>query len=93
MSMTLQTRIQSEVEKFQKAIHSVLVPLQKSAYLCMANCSDATQTPQSIERCYKKCQQPVSTADNHVQFTIQNFQRGLTNIIFNIHIVYCNLKI
>mmetsp|Transcript_15764 Transcript_15764/g.25001 ORF Transcript_15764/g.25001 Transcript_15764/m.25001 type:complete len:121 (-) Transcript_15764:150-512(-) len=75
--MNLQTRIQSEVEKFQNAIHSVLVPMQKTAYLCMAECSDPQQTPQSIERCYKKCQHPIATADNHVQFTIQNFQRGI----------------
>ena len=76
MSMNLQTRIQSEVEKFQNAIHAVLVPLQKTAYLCMADCSDATRSPQDIERCYKKCQQPIATADNYVQFTIQQFQRG-----------------
>lgn len=55
----------------------MLVPLQKTAYLCMADCSDATQTPQSIERCYKNCQHPIATADNHVQFTIQNFQREI----------------
>eukprot|EP01084_Bolivina_argentea_P198347 339669_1 len=77
MSMSLQTRIQSEVEKFQKAIHGMLVPMQKTAYLCMADCSDPTLSPQAIERCYKKCQHPIATADNHVQFTIQNFQRGI----------------
>jgi len=77
MSMNLQTRIQSEVEKFQNAIHGVLVPLQKTAYLCMADCSDPTSKPQSIERCYQKCQHHIATADNHVQFTISNFQRGI----------------
>ena len=54
----------------------MLDPLQKKAYLCMADCSDPKMTPQSIERCYKKCQQPIATADNHVQFTIQQFQQG-----------------
>eukprot|EP01084_Bolivina_argentea_P131547 232174_1 len=77
MSMSLQTRVQSEVEKFQKAIHSALVPLQKSAYLCMAECSDPLQTPQQIEQCYKKCQHSIASADNHVQFTFQNFQRQI----------------
>eukprot|EP01084_Bolivina_argentea_P131545 232172_1 len=85
MSMNLQTRIQSEVEKFQNAIHKLLVPLQKSAYLCMADCSDPIQTPQSIERCYKKCQHPIATADNHVQFTIQNFQREIQQCDMNCH--------
>eukprot|EP00483_Globobulimina_turgida_P006542 UN06552 len=77
MSMILQTRIQSEMEKFQKAIHSALVPLQKSAYLCMADCSDPIQTPQQIEKCYQKCQHSIASADNHVQFTVQNFQRQI----------------
>mmetsp|Transcript_1177 Transcript_1177/g.956 ORF Transcript_1177/g.956 Transcript_1177/m.956 type:complete len:123 (+) Transcript_1177:176-544(+) len=83
MSMNLQTRIQSEVEKFQNAIHQMLVPLQKKAYLCMADCSDPNLTPQSIERCYKKCQQPIATADNHVQFTIGQFQQGIQNCDMN----------
>lgn len=83
---SLQTRIQSEVEKFQNAIHSILVPLQKKAYLCMADCSDPTKDPNAIERCYKKCQQPIATADNHVQFTIQQFQQGFVYI----HICFIN---
>mmetsp|Transcript_59619 Transcript_59619/g.98391 ORF Transcript_59619/g.98391 Transcript_59619/m.98391 type:complete len:126 (+) Transcript_59619:1580-1957(+) len=83
MSASLQSRIQSEVEKFQTAIHKCLVPLQKTAYLCMAECSDPNQSPQSIERCYKKCQHAISSADNHVQFTVQNFQRGIQQCDMN----------
>ena len=78
--MDIQRRIQSEVEKFQNAIHKAIMPLQKSAYLCMAECSDPRRKPAEIDNCYKKCQYSIDSADEHVKFVVESFQRKLVTI-------------
>ena len=80
--MDIQRRIQSEVEKFQNAIHKAIMPLQKSAYLCMAECSDPRKKPQEIDNCYKKCQYSIDSADEHVKFVVESFQRKLVVSFF-----------
>ena len=77
MSSGLQSRVQAAVEQFQKAIHKSIMPLQKDAYLCMAECSDPTKSPDKIERCYQKCQTNIEKADHHIQFVINGFQKEL----------------
>ena len=47
----------------------------------MAECSDPRKTPQQIDNCYTKCQHNIDSADQHVQFTVQSFQRRFVLIM------------
>ena len=40
--------INSEIEKFQTQVHKAFMPIQRSTYLCMADCSDPEISPKKV---------------------------------------------
>ena len=49
-------------------------PLQKVAYLCMANCCDSDGSQDALQKCFAKCNQPVERAAQLYQGETQRFQ-------------------
>ena len=49
----------------------------------MAECSDPRKSPMQIEQCYTKCQHNIDSADQHVQFTVNSFQRKFCLFVCN----------
>ncbi|GBF92136.1 hypothetical protein Rsub_04483 [Raphidocelis subcapitata] len=71
-------KLQKDVEGLMDQLQaSHLIPLQKAAFLCSANCCDARKQLGEIQQCTDRCQAPILSAQQAIYGELQTFQERL----------------
>eukprot|EP00879_Flechtneria_rotunda_P011025 GHRR01011520.1.p1 GENE.GHRR01011520.1~~GHRR01011520.1.p1 ORF type:complete len:142 (+),score=37.72 GHRR01011520.1:218-643(+) len=68
----LQTAMGGVMDELQR---SSLIPLQKEAFICSANCCDQHQDMRALQQCTVNCQRKVEAAHQVLYGNLEDFQK------------------